>query len=357
MRQLVIVGLLGACGVAAAQATLAPAGRAMLADARADAAREQGAAAKTGAKQQSDTARREEEEAKMRSQLDAARKRLDEAARQVADLSMKLGAQERGDVMFFRTEGGAPHGMLGIQVDNVKEGARVIGVSPGGPAEAAGVRQGDVIVALDGKAMSGDSAGGAVSEYMNSVKPDQKVKVRALRDGKTRDFVVTTRPMHFERQFFTNPSGPMIAMGPGGSAMSTMPLMNGFGPFFAGEFGGMELARITPKLGAYFGTTDGVLVVQAPENEAFKLEDGHVIQSIDGRKPDDGAHALRILRSYKSGEKLTMNVLRQRKAVTLAVTMPERPEFDDHFMPAPPVPPVPPEPPMPGVPGGAGTDE
>ncbi len=53
----------------------------------------------------------------------------------------------------------------------------------------------------------------------------------------------------------------------------------------------MELASITPKLGAYFGASEGVLVVQAPQNAAFKLEDGDVIQTIDGRKPEDGAHA------------------------------------------------------------------
>ena len=72
-----------------------------------------------------------------------------------------------------------------------------------------------------------------------------------------------------------------------------------------------------------------MLVVHAPENDSFKLEDGDVIQAIDGRKPSDGAHALRILRSYKSGEKLNLPVLRQRKPLTLAVTMPERPEFDE----------------------------
>jgi S1-C subfamily serine protease len=105
----------------------------------------------------------------------------------------------------------------------------------------------------------------------------------------------------------------------------------------------MELASITPKLGAYFGVNDGVLVVQAPDNAAFKLEDGDVIQAIDGRKPEDGAHALRILRSYKSGEKLTLSVLRQRKPLSLAVVMPDRPDFDEGF-------PFPPEPPMPGVP-------
>ena len=64
-----------------------------------------------------------------------------------------------------------------------------------------------------------------------------------------------------------------------------------FRGIFPGEFGGMELASITPKLGAYFGTNEGVLVVQAPDNDVFKLEDGDVIQSIDGRKPDDGVHA------------------------------------------------------------------
>ena len=53
----------------------------------------------------------------MRAQLDEARRKLDEAARQVAELSMKLGARERGDVFFFRDDGGMPHGMLGLQVD------------------------------------------------------------------------------------------------------------------------------------------------------------------------------------------------------------------------------------------------
>jgi hypothetical protein len=169
--------------------------------------------------------------------------------------------------------------------------------------------------------------------------------------------------MAFDRQIFTTRTPEIGAhMGSFGAA-GAMPMVRQFRAFVPGGFGGMELASLTPKLGAYFGTNEGVLVVQAPGDAAFKLEDGDVIQSIDGRKPDDGAHAMRILRSYRSGEKVSLNVLRQRKPVTLAVTMPERPEFDeDHFMhfnmPAiPPVPNVPATPPEPGVPGGAGTFE
>jgi len=91
----------------------------------------------------------------------------------------------------------------------------------------------------------------------------------------------------------------------------------------------------------------------------LKLEDGDVIQAIDGRKPTDGGHALRILRSYKSGEKLNMQVLRQRKTLTVAVVMPDRPGWDgDMLMPAmpamPAVPPMPPSAPVPGTPGSPG---
>lgn len=318
-----------------------------------------------------DEAKREAEEAKIRMKLDEARARLDKAARDVAEYSTQLGREAMGGEQGFRTItiDGERRAVLGVQIDNAsdKTGARVMHVSPGGAAEEAGIRDGDVIVSIDGKSIAGSSsAGQAVVDQMRSVKPDQKVKVRVLRDGKNKDFVVKARQMDFDRRVFTmrapgmmGPGGPMGAMGPAGR-MGPMPMVQPFHAFFPGEFGGMELASLTPKLGAYFGTNDGVLVVQAPDNEVFKLEDGDVIQSIDGRKPDDGAHAMRILRSYRSGEKVTLNVLRQRKALTLAVTMPDRPQFDeDHFFtaPMPAMPAMPPEPPVPAVPGGAGTLE
>jgi len=303
--------------------------------------------------QPADTAKADADEAKTRAKLDEARKRLDADAREVAELSMQLAHNEGGDVFFMRTDG-PPHAMLGVQIDpeSGKEGARVLKVSPGGAAEEAGLVNGDVIVALDGQNLVGAAnSSRAVIDHMRDVKPDQKVKVKVLRAGKNKDFVVVARPMPMmmgERHF--NIHAPEM----GTAFANGMPHLQNFRTFWPGEFGGMELASITPKLGAYFGANDGVLVVQAPDNAAFKLEDGDVIQTIDGRKPEDGAHALRILRSYKSGEKLQLQVLRQRKPLTLAVTMPDRPDFDGDFV-MPPVPPVPPMPPSPGIPGVSGT--
>jgi len=235
-----------------------------------------------------------------------------------------------------------------VQIDpeSGKEGARVLKVSPGGAAEEAGLANGDVIVALDGEKVAGsDNPNRTVVEHMRNVKPDQKVNVKVQRAGKNKEFLVTARPMVIADRMFHVQVPEM------GAAFAGGPQMRQFRTFFRGDFGGMELASITPKLGAYFGVSDGVLVVQAPDNAAFKLEDGDVIQSIDGRKPDDGAHALRILRSYKSGEKLTLSVLRQRKPLSLAVVMPDRPDFDEAF----PFPPEPGMPAMPGMPGMPGT--
>ena len=301
----------------------------------------------------------EAEQAKAQAELDAARKRLDEAAREVAELSTRLGHDERGRDVLFIDGGGRRRAILGVQIDPAsgKEGARVLSVSPGGAAEAAGLLTGDIIVNLDGKSIAGNpDPNRAVVTHMRSVEPEQKVKVKVLRDGKNKDVVVVPRPMLLpNRMFSVAVPGPGEPMG----AVMAMPATRAFPGFWHGEFGGMELASITPKLGSYFGATEGVLVVQAPDNAAFKLEDGDVILSIDGRKPDDGAHAMRILRSYRTGEKLTLSVLRQRKALSLAVTLPERPAFHEDFVmpPAPPIPPMPPMPATPPVPGGAGTSE
>lgn len=306
-----------------------------------------------------DAAKVEADEAKTREKLEEARKRLDEAAREVAELSTQLGGRENR--MVFIERGGPRRAMLGVQIDGAKEGARVLSVSPGGPAEEAGIKDGDIIVEIDGKKISGENSGRAVVDEMTKVKPDQKVKVVVLRSGKKHDYVVVARPFApaiEDRRFSIRlPDGPVTggAFGAGEGPMGPgMPQVYHFRRFMQGEFMGLELASITPKLGAYFGTNSGVLVVQAPQSDALKLEDGDVIQAIDGRKPDDGAHALRILRSYKPGEKLTLDVLRQRKPLKLAITMPENPDPMDHFeMAVPALPPAPAKPAAPPAPAGA----
>ncbi len=246
-------------------------------------------------------------------QLEAARKRLEQAAHDVARLSSQLSGTVIDRVMPY-VEGG--HAIIGVQLEPVAgaAGARVREVSPGGAAAEAGIRVGDVIVAVNGTELKDDEPARQVVRIMRDVKPDAKVSVRVSRDGKTRDFTVTARP------------GPSVL-----ASVRGLPDL-GFGPFpewqgafmFHGPLTDMELATLTPRLGSYFGSEKGVLVVRAPTDGALKLEDGDVILAIDGREPTSGSHATRILGSYQPGEKFTLRIIRQHKTQELQATLPEK---------------------------------
>ena len=139
-----------------------------------------------------------QDKAQLQQQLDAARGRLDDAARDVADLSRKLYGDDF-EGMPMPSAGGPPRGaMLGINIGggpDLAEGVEVMGVSPSGPAAAAGLKTGDVIVAIDGKPLrkTGDRAAGRqFVEQMRGTQPGQKVKVDYLRDGKKLSTTVTT---------------------------------------------------------------------------------------------------------------------------------------------------------------------
>ena len=139
------------------------------------------------------------ERSELEKELSQARAELDKAAREVAELSRQLYGGESGDVMRF-VHGGPQGSMLGINIGSGAardDGVEVMGVSPGGPAEQAGLKTGDVLVAVDGKSLrrSGErTANAQLVEFMRGVQPGSVVKVEYLRDGKRRNASVTTAP-------------------------------------------------------------------------------------------------------------------------------------------------------------------
>ncbi len=297
-----------------------------------------------------------------------ARARLEAAARDVAQLSSQLSGQLSqqlsGEITSATAEGmrGAAEGMrqaaermrtlhtravLGLQVQTDQagkdQGVRVIEVSPGGPAAEAGVHPGDVIMALNGTPTTGSRGARDLVERMEGVEPDSKVSLKLLRAGKPLSLTVTARPVY----------GGFAWTAPGAVGHETRirgdSITFGGGPDGGcGPFSGLELAALSPGLGQYFGTHEGVLVVRALHaGEGFPLQDGDVILSIDGRVPQDGLRAIRILCSYQPGEKVHLKLMRQKKGLDVEVSVPEQPrDRSGHAMPpAPPVPPIAGEPP------------
>jgi S1-C subfamily serine protease len=83
----------------------------------------------------------------------------------------------------------------------------------------------------------------------------------------------------------------------------------------------MELVTMTAALGRYFQTTEGLLVVRAPEQPAIDIEDGDVILTISGRTPNSPEHAIRILGSFEPGEQVEFELMRdgRREAIEYLV--------------------------------------
>jgi membrane-associated protease RseP (regulator of RpoE activity) len=254
--------------------------------------------------------------------LHSANDRLNEAAREVSDLSMQLYAEP-----FMR--GGAPRAILGINVgsDNAAEesehGVRVLSVSPGGPAATAGVKANDIIVSFGGRKLQkagGKSPRQELLALTRGAEPNTPVALDLERDGKVQTLKVVPKGMRIfmdsaAMQGWEDP-GSQFADGDFIKQLESMS-----DRFDLHGFGSTEFLELTPGLGKYFGTDKGLLVVHAPKDANLKLEEGDVILDIDGRIPNNGSHALRILNSYRSGETLKLHIMRQQKRLELPIEM------------------------------------
>jgi C-terminal processing protease CtpA/Prc len=285
------------------------------------------AMAQDGAVQAEEALRKAEEQQRVAEiQMREAEERLAAAARQIAELSTK---NLPAIVDFERRIHIDGRAVLGITIGSDEsggpvEGVTVRGVSPGGAAEEAGLRSGDIITAVNDESLTADSdeqANAKLVEFMSGVEAGDVLDVEFLRDGKQATAEVHPKEM----------SALAYAFGPGrrNFSVEVAPDMSGFDFHkFAwlsdgSGWGHMEMVSLTEQLGRYFGTDKGLLVVRAPDDESLKLQDGDVIQSIDGRQPKSVSHAMRILGSYQSGEELELQIMRDKKRQTLKIEMPD----------------------------------
>ncbi len=268
----------------------------------------------------------EEQQLTIEIQMREAEERLAEAARQIAELSTSNLPAIVDIERRIHMDGRA---VLGITIgssdgDGPVEGVTVRGVSPGGAAEDAGLRSGDIITAVNDESLtaaSDEEANARLIEFMSGVEEDDVVDVEYLRDGKQASVEVRPNEMsplayafRLGRGNYTVPRAPIA---PGVDFRKYTWYSDGSG------WGHMEMVTLTERLGRYFGTDKGLLVVRAPDDENLKLQDGDVIQSIDGREPESVSHGMRILGSYQSGEQLEMEIMRDKRKQTLKIEMPD----------------------------------
>lgn len=260
-----------------------------------------------------------------------------EAAREIAEITSERLPQirqiEQRFVLYNKPR-------LGVTIDSDDkpgpvEGVVINGVTPGSAAADAGLRSGDVITAVNGEALQADSRKAAnmrLLDFMSGVEEGDVLELDYLRDGKSGSVQVEPRVVPMDAQFWAQkaPHPPGAPRAP-----VVVEKFDFAFPWVGTGLANLELVELNEGLGRYFGTDAGLLVVSAPKSDAFKLQDGDVIQSIDGREPKDVRHAMRILNSYQAGEQLKLGIMRDRKKMTLDVEIPADQhgnvlyEFDD----------------------------
>lgn len=365
----------------------------------------QAAAAQTRERAKNDAA----EDARARAELDRAQAELARASERVAELSIKLGEDQRR-IAIDRVRMRRP--IVGVVIAAAPEaGARLAAVTPDGPAARAGLRTGDVLTHIDGKAIAGatpEARADKARDLLGELEDGQRVELGYTRAGKAAKVKVKATSMprvfvwsgdgdgynydydyDFDFDFDFDKVMPRqelaklrrqlevevpkqlrhleVVVPEIGTEIAKIAPMIGCGkddkdcrvamgefPMLAQAFrwSGLNLASVDPKLGRYFGTDRGVLVLGG--NEDLKgLEPGDVILAIDGKAVDTPREAMRALRGKTPGAKIDVQVQRDRARRTLALTAPEARAFrflPPHVPPNPPAPPTPPTPPEPPEP-------
>jgi C-terminal processing protease CtpA/Prc len=302
-----------------------------------------------------------------RKDLEQMRQQMREMSKKMAELSAKLG--DVGPRAYaYRYFADSDRGMIGVVFNDDEQagakGLRVDAVTPGGPADKAGVRHGDVITSVDGKPIPRGDAG-RMSLPLGELKVDQTIKLGVLRDGKAVEIAVKAErrepynmayslgdadvhdfehlPPDFDKRIHERVEQAMqrahVAERAGEEAAHAMQHLS-----FSSPWWGLNLASLNADLGSYFGADHGVLVLSADDAALKTLKSGDVLLDIDGKKVERPEDALRLLRERPAGSDLKVQVLRQHKTQTLSM---KAPDYKGMFIPPPPRPPAPPAPPAP----------
>jgi membrane-associated protease RseP (regulator of RpoE activity) len=234
---------------------------------------------------------------------------------------------------------------LGITIKDLDEpqarttnGVVVDAVAENSAGAKAGIRKGDVVTDFDGERVR---SARQLSRLVNETPEGRTVKTTVLREGKRVELSVTPEAPAMARMEpgkdfeFATPPGHGDGMLP--PDMQSKRFFFDMHPPADGDFFfkhmdghgrlGIGIQDLTPQLGEYFGTKDGILVTNVEaDTPAAKagLKAGDVITSINGKPVADPGQLIESVQSASDGAELTIGYLRDHKAGTAKATLAPR---------------------------------
>ncbi|MBI4878128.1 MAG: PDZ domain-containing protein [Planctomycetes bacterium] len=233
-------------------------------------------------------------------------------------------------------------GYLGIFVEPTDGGAKIAGVRPGSPAEQGRLKEGDTILAIDGKKVE---SADQLKEILAARAAGDEIQVTILRDGGEKQRIV--KLARFEDLDWSEaalaapapePAAPEAGAPASGEGMLARPLVRR-----AVKTPKVRLAvpaepAVAEKqaedakrgwLGIYFGEDEKGVTVDGtvPDGPAEKagVQAGDVILYLDETKIDSSADLLKVLEGTRKGKTVAMMVLREGKPLEFDVKLGKQP--------------------------------
>jgi serine protease Do len=225
------------------------------------------------------------------------------------------GAAFAQDVLTLR--GFGSH--IGVTVRETADGVVVDAVREGTPAERAGVRSGDVIVEFDGERIR---SARQFTRVVQETRPDRAVAMVVTRNGSRQSLNVT--PENAGRELARIPELRLPRDLDLNIDIPEIPQLY-FGTSMRGL--GAQLSPLSDQLAEYFGVPGGALVTSVEANSVAAkagLKAGDVITSVNGRAISAPSEAARELRDVEAKANVELRVMREKKSMTMKMTMPER---------------------------------
>jgi serine protease Do len=235
---------------------------------------------------------------------------------------------------------------LGVSPENISKenmsqyglsaprGVGVGSVSPGSPAERAGLKKGDVILQYDGEPVTSTRK---LFRLIGESAPEQSVRLTISRNGSEQQVNVTLGQRSTSAGSLMpttpDPNGYFRVNPPNAPRAPRASRAWGSAPeVFAYSFGnnrrvGITTTPLTKQLADFFGVSagHGLLISSVSENSPASkagLKAGDVITEVNGEKIEDADDFIRAL-NYKEEGEVPMTIIRDKSQRTMKVT-PER---------------------------------
>ena len=235
---------------------------------------------------------------------------------------------------------------VGISEPGGDEGVRVAEVFKGSPAETAGVKEGDVIISLDGEETRD---AGAVTAFVGRHHPGDRVTLLVVRDGDKKPFEIVLGSREGGLTWVVEDDD---APGEEGEAEEDVEeeveiwlpeVLQEHLPegeierkliqvhrVLGGPWIGISMDDLTPELRRHFGAPEdnGALVARVSEDSPAAragIKVGDVLVSVDGHPVKSPSDASVAIRDKKEGDKVEMKLVRDRRESTVTVELAKRP--------------------------------